>query len=50
MALIQKNKSNCKIEAYVTKNLDDAFEKAKIIALKLNLDILDATEKESKWL
>ena len=42
--------TNQKIEAYKTQNIDDAFEKAKQIATVLNIDILDATERESKWL
>ena len=42
--------TNKKIEAYETENIDDAFEKAKEIATVLNVDILDATERESKWL
>jgi len=42
--------TNQKIEAYETKNIDDAFKKAKDIAAILNIDILDATERESKWL
>ena len=42
--------TNQKIEAYNTQNIDNAFEKAKQIATILNVDILDATERESKWL
>lgn len=42
--------TNQKIEAYNTYNIDDAFKKAKEIASILNIDILDATERESKWL
>ena len=42
--------TNQKIEAYETKDIDDAFKKAKQIATILNLDVLDATERESKWL
>jgi len=42
--------TNQKIEAYNTYNVDDAFIKAKEIASLLNIDILDATERESKWL
>lgn len=41
---------NKKIEAYITQDINDAFEKAKQIATILNVDILDATERESKWL
>ena len=39
-----------RIEAYRTYNIDDAFNKAKEIASLLNVDILDATERESKWI
>ncbi|WP_299120723.1 hypothetical protein [uncultured Winogradskyella sp.] len=42
--------TNQKIEAYETQNIEDAFEKAKQIATVLNIDILDATQTESKWL
>ena len=42
--------TNKKIEAYSTYKKYDAFEKAKQIASFLNIDILDATERESKWL
>ncbi|BAO75779.1 hypothetical protein [Winogradskyella sp. PG-2] len=42
--------TNQKIEAYNTQDIDDAFKKAKEIASILNIDILDATERESKWL
>jgi len=42
--------TNQKIEAYNTYNIDNAFKKAKEIASLLNVDILDATERESKWL
>ncbi len=42
--------TNQKIEAYNTQNKEDAFAKAKQIATILNIDILDATERESKWL
>jgi len=42
--------TNQKIEAYETKDINDAFKKAKEIAVFLNIDILDATERESKWL
>ncbi|RNC88368.1 MAG: hypothetical protein ED556_04055 [Winogradskyella sp.] len=41
---------NKRIEAYRTYNIDDAFKKAKEIASLLNVDILDATERESKWI
>ncbi|WP_046757711.1 hypothetical protein [Kordia jejudonensis] len=41
---------NHRIKAYTTKNKEDAFEKAKQIAEVLKIDILDATEAESKWL
>ncbi|RYH76047.1 hypothetical protein EVU94_03560 [Flavobacteriaceae bacterium 144Ye] len=42
--------SNKKIEAYITTDKDDAFEVAKHLAEVLQIDILDATENESKWL
>ncbi|MFP4844756.1 hypothetical protein [Winogradskyella sp. PE311] len=42
--------TNQKIEAYNTYDIDDAFKKAKEIASLLKVDILDATERESKWL
>jgi hypothetical protein len=42
--------TNQKIEAYETKDVDHAFKKAKEIASILKVDILDATERESKWL
>lgn len=41
---------NQKIEAYRTDDLNDAFENAKYLSQVLNIDILDATERESKWL
>lgn len=41
---------NRKIEAYITNDVQDAFENAKYIAQVLNIKILDATERESKWL
>ena len=42
--------TNQKIVAYETKDVAVAFKRAKEIASALNLDILDATERESKWL
>jgi len=39
-----------RIEAYRTYDINDAFNKAKEIASLLNVDILDATERESKWI
>ncbi len=42
--------TNRKIEAYVSYDLEDAFKKAHELASLLNVDILDATEPESKWL
>ncbi len=42
--------TNQRIEAYSTYDIDDAFKKAKEIARLLKIDILDATEAESKWL
>ncbi|WP_411893813.1 hypothetical protein [Winogradskyella sp. A2] len=42
--------TNKKIEAYSTYVKEDAFKKAHEIANFLNIGILDATERESKWL
>lgn len=42
--------TNQRIEAYNTSNVEDAFKTAKAIASILNIDILDATERDSKWL
>jgi len=42
--------TNQKIEAYITEDENNAFEKARLIASKLNIPILDATTKDSKWL
>ena len=42
--------SNKRIEAYRTYDSEDAFNKATEIASLLNVDILDATERESKWI
>ena len=42
--------TNQKIEAYVSYDLEDAFKKAHELASLLNVDILDATDRESKWL
>ena len=42
--------TNKRIEAYHTYDINDAFKKAKQIAVVLNVDILDATERESKWI
>ena len=42
--------TNQKIEIYDSKNLDDAFLKAKQIASVLNIAVLDATSRETKWL
>lgn len=41
---------NHRIKAYQTKSTSEAFKIAKEIATVLNVDILDATERESKWL
>lgn len=41
---------NQRITAYVTTKKDDAFTKAREIAKILNIKILDATERESKWI
>lgn len=42
--------TNQKIEAYKTEDIEDAFKVAKYLAECLNIDILDATEQESKWI
>lgn len=42
--------TNQKIEIYDSRDLEDAFSKAKQIASVLNTDILDATSKVTKWL
>jgi len=42
--------NNQKIEAYITTEKKVAFKVAQQIATALNVDILDATERESKWL
>lgn len=42
--------TNKKIEVYVCDNTDDAFIIAKQIANALNIDVLDATSRETKWL
>ncbi|OUR91630.1 hypothetical protein A9Q87_10010 [Flavobacteriales bacterium 34_180_T64] len=42
--------TNKKIEAYRTEDVSDAFNVAKHFSEVLNIDILDATEQESKWL
>ena len=41
---------NKKITSFRTQDRKEAFNVAKEIAEKLNVDILDATERESKWL
>lgn len=41
---------NHRIKAYATTDKKDAFKVAKQIAEILKIDILDATEAESKWL
>jgi len=42
--------TNKKIEVYVCDNTDDAFIIAKQMANALNIDVLDATSRETKWL
>jgi hypothetical protein len=42
--------TNQRIEAYNTYNMDDAFKKASEFATMLNVAILDATDKKSKWM
>jgi len=41
---------NKKITSFRTQNRKEAFNVAQEIASALNIDILDATERESKWL
>jgi len=41
---------NHRIKAYATTDKEDAFKVAKQIAGILKIDILDATEAESKWI
>ncbi|MBD0831080.1 hypothetical protein [Aestuariibaculum sediminum] len=41
---------NKKIEAYRTEDSDDAFENAKYLSQVLRIDVLYATERETKWL
>lgn len=41
---------NHRIKAYATTSKKDAFKKAKQIADILKIDILDATQAESKWI
>ena len=41
---------NHRIKAYATTDKEDAFKVAKQIAGILKIDILDATEGESKWI
>ncbi|NRD19040.1 hypothetical protein HNV08_03190 [Winogradskyella eckloniae] len=42
--------TNQKIEVYTTRHEEEAFSKAKQIASILDIDILDATTKQSKWI
>jgi hypothetical protein len=42
--------TNKKIEVYKTEDVDEAFKLAKHIAEVFRIDVLDATDKESKWL
>lgn len=42
--------TNRKLEIYESEKSDDAFKIAKEVALHLDIDILDATKKESEWL
>lgn len=42
--------TNKKIEVYKTEDLQEAFELAKHLAETFQIDILDATERETKWL
>lgn len=42
--------TNRKIEVYKTEDVNEGFELAKHLSEVLSIDILDATDKESKWL
>lgn len=42
--------TNKKIEVYKTEDLQEAFKLAKLLAETFQIDILDATERETKWL
>jgi hypothetical protein len=42
--------TNKKIEVYKTEDVEEAFKLAKHLAEIFSIDILDATDKESKWL
>ncbi|WP_407557027.1 hypothetical protein [Winogradskyella sp. 4-2091] len=42
--------TNQKIEIYDTKDVEDAFAKAKQIASILDIDVLDATTRDTTWL
>uniref|UniRef100_UPI00404A6035 hypothetical protein n=1 Tax=Gelidibacter sp. TaxID=2018083 RepID=UPI00404A6035 len=42
--------TNKKIEVYKTEDVDEAFKLAKHLAETFQIDILDATERETKWL
>ncbi|MFK7832926.1 MAG: hypothetical protein AB8B52_06600 [Winogradskyella sp.] len=42
--------TNQKIEAYITEDMTDAFEKATLMSSKLHIDILDATTRDPNWL
>lgn len=42
--------TNRKIEAYSTEDEEDAFKVARYLADVLQIDILDATTRETKWL
>ena len=42
--------TNRKLEIYESEKSDDAFKIAKEVALHLDIDILDATKRESEWL
>ena len=42
--------TNRKLEIYESEKSDDTFRIAKEIALRLDIDILDATKREPEWL
>lgn len=41
---------NQRLKVYQTIDTEDAFEKARLIAGRMGLDVYDATKREGKWL
>ena len=59
MSMVQKEKvvminlihhKNRRLNIYQTIDVEEAIEKAKVIALTMDLPIYDATSKNGKWL